>query len=742
LIIDTDQSQKMDAMSEQARTPPISSKPAPSGQGAHEIEQAVDRVLNIDAISTAMRHSGLARDSVRRQVMVRLTARWSDMGADEERLMLVEDATQGRPAPPSTFTIQSVARASVIAYVVALATLVASVAGVTSLFHLAPWQIALVAVWGFTSVASVITLAVRRLHNAGSLTERAFDQALHERAAIKRRLDAELVLPAVRDVINEQREPRFSYSLKPLDASGLGDLSDSEYDVPTHASEQLTRTLGELKAGSLGISGQRGAGKSTLLKAAAEGRLSWQKTPLGVVVAAPVRYDPREFVPHLFAQLCMRVLEPLAGVEELRGARAERARAQARLGWTTLAIAAVGLLGYTTARIVTASSQTTEIVYSAGAGVVATIAIFACTSVLRASIDEGEEPDDSIESEARENLRALRFLATRTREIGAELSFHAATVTGATGISLAEQAWTLPEMTDRYQCFLSRITQERPVVIGIDELDKIASAEDAASFLNDIKSLFGRASAYYLVSLSDDAMAAFEHRGLPLRDTFESVFDDVLRVEPLSLKESIQLLNRRVIDMAPPFPALCHALSGGLPRELIRIAREAVRCAERTSIPHLAVISRDLVSARATARKCAAEIVVARADELIEREPLLEWLREIQPQGDARRLLAQTPARELVERLHSAGGETNSQLALLVAELTAAWYHSASVMEFFTQVDERSYAAASDPRTSVTCSLDLLARASLDLSISPQLAWGTTNRFRERVGLSTEAYPL
>ena len=65
------------------------------------------------------------------------------------------------------------------------------------------------------------------------------------------------------------------------------------------------------------------------------------------------------------------------------------------------------------------------------------------------------------------------------------------------------------------------LTAERgPVIIGIDELDKM-SEEDARQFPNDIKTVFGQRDCYYLVSVSEDAMSAFERRGMRFRDVFE-----------------------------------------------------------------------------------------------------------------------------------------------------------------------------------------------------------------------------
>ncbi|GAA3793537.1 hypothetical protein GCM10022226_11080 [Sphaerisporangium flaviroseum] len=80
-----------------------------------------------------------------------------------------------------------------------------------------------------------------------------------------------------------------------------------------------------------------------------------------------------------------------------------------------------------------------------------------------------------------------------------------------------------------------------------------------------------------MISVSDDAMNAFERRGLPFRDAFDSSFDEIIRVGPLAYDESLRLLNRRVVGLTEPFVAFCHCLSGGLSRDLIRAARSVIR---------------------------------------------------------------------------------------------------------------------------------------------------------------------
>ena len=57
------------------------------------------------------------------------------------------------------------------------------------------------------------------------------------------------------------------------------------------------------------------------------------------------------------------------------------------------------------------------------------------------------------------------------------------------------------------------------------------------------------------------------------RTAFDTTFDTVLRVGPLDLSTARGALERRAIGMPYPFIALCYVLSGGVPRELMRVAR-------------------------------------------------------------------------------------------------------------------------------------------------------------------------
>lgn len=182
---------------------------------------------------------------------------------------------------------------------------------------------------------------------------------------------------------------------------------------------------------------------------------------------------------------------------------------------------------------------------------------------------------------AEQHLRRIRFLQTHTEGWSGKVS-------GPSGLDLGlsrslgrtEQPWTHPEVVARLRDFLELVVEvlgEEPtklsgVVIGIDELDKISDPEEAHQFLNEIKGVFGVKHCLFLVSVSDDALTAFERRGMPARDAFDSAFTTMINVKPFTLEQSETWLAQRALGIPKPFVWLCHCLSGGLPRDLGRVA--------------------------------------------------------------------------------------------------------------------------------------------------------------------------
>jgi hypothetical protein len=167
--------------------------------------------------------------------------------------------------------------------------------------------------------------------------------------------------------------------------------------------------------------------------------------------------------------------------------------------------------------------------------------------------------------------------------------------------TLAETQRSLPEIVDSYCQFMKQVADRYDrIIIAVDELDKLESDQAAQRFVNEVKAVFGTRKCFYLISVSDAAISSFERRGLNFSNAFDSAFDDMIRVDYLSLEESRSLVSTRAMGIPQSFLCFLHALSGGLPRDLIRACREIVKEAEtakQRDLPALAkiILTRDLV---------------------------------------------------------------------------------------------------------------------------------------------------
>ncbi len=593
-------------------------------------------------------------------------------------------------------------------------------------------------------VALMTRMLTRTEEQLEEVAEQAIETAQQERRTTFRR---QVALPELRAAIDRIRSVDFSTVRGQLQADGLRELVDPSLDVDLDAQRELSRLLTELRSGSIGVAGFRGAGKTTLLQAAASGRLAapGRSSALGLSVSAPVSYDPREFLTHLFAQLCLTVLGDR--VLDRHYEEARDARRRASLGGLGATLGLVGVLFGAYAAVAGQRSATALSGFLIAAGVAFLSAVVLGILFpfrLSRQAEASRDGDPRAVQDAWSELAKLRYLETTTHELSTELRISQLRFGGRRGVSHASQASTTPELVDRYMQLLTTVAEESSVVITIDELDKMASTAEVERFLNGIKSILGQRGVFYLVSVSDDALRAFEQRGLPIRDAFESVFDEVMTVEPLSLGGATAILRRRVLGLPAPFAALCHVVAGGLPRELIRCAREIAFEYEQDAL--LSTVARGLLERRGTRREQAAEILARRSVGPDGCQPLLTWLRGLEPVRSPVDAHARTEIRPVLEELGAlrAGGAdaaTVDALSLSALELAAGWYHGATVMEFFGGLDEPSFVAACSEEGGRPAAIELLALATLDLGAAPALAWQTVNRFRETVGLPPRDYP-
>jgi hypothetical protein len=334
---------------------------------------------------------------------------------------------------------------------------------------------------------------------------------------------------------------------------------------------------------------------------------------------------------------------------------------------------------------------------------------------------------------ARDHLRHIKFqlgyTAERSVKLTAALKLLGAEASHTGSRSSTEHPPTLPEVIDRLREFLADAAEiAGGFVIGIDELDKIGSPEEAEAFLNEIKAIFGIPGCHFLISVSEDAVASFERRGMPFRDVFDSTFDEVIRVGSFRLVETEALLRERTVEMPLPFVALCHVLAGGLPRDVIRMARRLFDLRDQTGEPSLGPLTRALVGAELTARRNGTVTAIVRRTRGEADGGLLEWLG------------SKPTAPRLIAGPHS-GPTADGEAGRLAAELGAYAYFATTLVEFFR--DERDPREIEQAETSTADdSLELLAYACRDFAIHPALAWEHVSSFRRAWKLPELAPPV
>ena len=285
-----------------------------------------------------------------------------------------------------------------------------------------------------------------------------------------------------------------------------------------------------------------------------------------------------------------------------------------------------------------------------------------------------------------------------------------------------------------------------PALVCIDELDKLDSADQARAFLNEIKGVFQAPNTRFLVSMSEDAIASFERRGLPFRDVFDSAFDEVVPVPYLSLTQSRQLLNETVIGMPLPFIDLSHCLAGGLARDVIRFARRmAAHGGELADVAHRIVheeiagkTSAVTAGVKPIPVEPAVTSVLRALQDLdhcaVDRDS--RWATTIGSGGRKRcvtsrdwltpfvQLEASTPVGDDMQHFRS--------LLRMTAELAVASYYCRTLLEMFlVEEDDQLERLISAGSTTGTGSLDQLAQARQDFSINPFIAWEEVSIFRK-----------
>jgi hypothetical protein len=593
-----------------------------------------------------------------------------------------------------------------------------------------PWAIGLVvlaaALW-----TTMLRLAARERERALNGVEHRIllDQlaaARHDRTAAIRDRGLKSIL---REEIN-LRLPRYGLTLEIGRADGLSELRNPVRYVPSAVHDEIVQLIGSMPGGSIGVSGPRGAGKSTVLRqfcATDQPAGSGQRSgAVRILLAAPVRYDAREFVLHLFTTLCTTIGGvPPSFPDRDSSAINRRFLRQLALAALSLTTAWGVVTVLSVARGWKLNPNLPLGIFLVGFSLLATFAVSRRYGPGGTDPGIGPEAKIGLEATARTLLGGLRYQQSVAQGWSAGMKLPVGLETAmSSNTTMTERPMSFPEIVDRLGQFLQRVAQDRQVFIGIDELDKIESAGEAYEFLNDIKAIFGVRGCFYLVTISENAMSAFERRGLPLRDAFDSAFDTVVEVPYLRYGQSRRLVLSRVIGMPEPFIALAHVMAGGLPRDLIRAARELVRLSE-TSHRDLAVIATALTTSDAARKTTAARFAVRDLTDDVSAEVI----------GGA---LPGVPllTADAWSGLRAVAAPATGKAARIGFEAVAYAYFCATVRDYFAAFESiRSWPSSTTVRTpeqlrDLADDADALAACRQAFTVGPQAAWAAVEAFR------------
>ena len=562
-------------------------------------------------------------------------------------------------------------------------------------------------------------------------------------AAIKQ----DQLLAFIRTQLNEARSGQLGPEFRVTASPGLSEVYKTDYHVSTAIEEEMAELTARLSGGSVGIAGSRGSGKSTLIRRYCDPATG----NLGCMVSAPVDYAARDFVLHLFATFCQAVAAYASDPPRSWSRLIAPLRVVGRAFWPGLAVALLVVQEMRLPKVTVGGYVFSPAPWAAYlAGTILVLWGWTTYVDLRWGFRIGSRrtpvlPAKALRAEAGHNLARVRYLQTRTSGWSGSI-----TVPGGSqaqrsgGSSWAEQPLSYPEIVERFRAFAERAAsyaagQGHQVFIGVDELDKIGTAEQAEKFLNEIKGIFGVPHVYFLVSVSDEALTSFERRGLPLRDVFDSSFDEIIRVEPLAYQDSRRLLYRRVVGLTEPYIALCHCMSGGLARDLIRAARLIVRIGQ--SAPDKKPVKLADVCARLvrdeTRRKAAAvgKLVAVRAPSGSQQD-LLATLHAITNGATGTK-----PTIELVDLVTSTAIGTAPEIAELRLDLAGYLYFCATLEAVFCEtLDEERMRLATD-EIEHPGHFDRLARARTVFAQDTRFAWHLIDEVRAAWTLPTATPP-
>jgi hypothetical protein len=572
--------------------------------------------------------------------------------------------------------------------------------------------------------------------------EVACARALDEwRSAAKERS----ILSFLRLRLYQIKDPGFSRKFEVFDTGGLSQTRAQDFLVGTDALSRFRRMFRQVDGGTVILVGPRGVGKTTILEVA--GGLWDQGGRRGVVLVegAPVEYNARDFALHMYGRLCEETIRAIDVLSPREGSRSSLARrlhlpvASWRLGVLTVLVA-VGLLAVwlpiPSGRLIGVGA----LLLAIGLALLSSGWSPPSESV-DLEIGDGEAVDiNSLRKHAIERLGRIRFQQKYTSGWSGKVGLAGVEAASTRSREQTYQASNHPQILHEYRRFLLQVVEvfsgqlgrtPPPVTIAVDELDRLPR-DTAHRFVAEVKAVLSPPipGCLYLMSVSDEALA-------DLDDATPSILvnsvDSVIRVERLNLVDAVELLQARVVGVPRPFLWMCFCLSGGLPRELIRIARTLLELRPGSTSSRdtddLSVLGKRLVGEEIHRDPNVLARVVGLAASSEAAPSLRVLMRAERSEAGGQEIVA------LVRLAAERSRQMNSTHHSEACALSTAYFYATVLEVFGGGVDEERLKETE--KLPATESLDVLAGTRSLLGRDPRLAWRRIQSFRMDWGLET-----